>query len=1705
MTFECFPCHFGYSYCSTLGWTNDWLLSSLFAIRVFSHMTWRDHGFIQYLSIVAITAAIGFLHKDLRAVAVLPGGGGNLESILRDSGRSQRRSETFGGIACSDGGGCCGSRFSAWFTSWQAFFDGSQSGGVGLQMRQQDCFLPSWWRHRQMGRPSPLGKSSDLKYIGGSNNSGHYNDCLDIYQKDEEYSRSGSGGRDGVRCCRRWAEVKMATSVCEANGIPSSRRRRTKCRTDVSLRQAVVGEWRPTLRRFLGVGAVWEEGLQSIKVQSVPTYAVRRIPHEGDPGALKLRAVAGFIQSLQNRHVDDGSREFVDFDGIRSAHREVHQVVSNGMAFGGVSRRSGEERPHRKNQAECGDGHRSCKTSTSRMEQLEALGWVFQAFDGGCQLLEHPSAEPSCVVVGSWLQRGTPHPCRVGCRGVHQRWFESHHPGGRGQGHYPVAQEAGQQRKERSKEEEMEIREGRAGEIPKWKWWKRPKRYFERRQRELKGRSPLLLMEQWEWTLCGLRTRYRVQESSQASSQMHSVWIPSPSIKIMSFIVKGLKKSWETAFDMVKKDTTSWCMSSAFVGGITSLAGSSSSKVKQEEPSRKREERDEKRNKRKREGDEEEEGHRGEDGDGQRGRTIIYNGKEMDFEGFRKARLFRFVHHYAGENDRLSMAIRHAASDKDIAVETISVEKKAGRDGNDLLANEPYHTHLQWAKEGRMDAYHSGFPCKSFSKLRWRKAEGMPQPVRSKSHPHGLPNNTPMQQKEADEGSIMMARSINITKEMVNTSKRVHPHPGVAATMENPPESNHAEHISVWEMPDMMEAIKELDLTKVYFNTCAYQPDVPVGEKFYKPQVFAGNLHRLASLMAICRCGDAKHRPVVGKKTSEESGAYPHQLCIKYADLLMQHFEKVLRFEFIKMKEDQIAGEVQQLQERSKRVKKQENSESYETYTPELSPSVASMGPEDVKVEKKTHGQFVMEREKGLEWVGGRGKHGLLKEASKQEDRPENQAYVGGMRHPARVIRLFPGHQNFGLRLWGAWKRFANARDDITAVAVNYGTSEAEFSEQHLRNWKAELKRLTGAKSNPAVVLKDNKGYKSPLDPNILEGWIHRTSDPEKQVVEWIRDGAPLGIERPIHTSGIFPPSGEVPEGLVESDSVAQLSMGPIANYSSVSQNWEHAEEELSRLEKMGYMFRESKEEIERSYGHGTISKLGLILKQKEDGSLKKRLVIDLRRSRGNSKAKLPEKLVLPRPLDAVEMLRDLRQGHPGLVTADETQNRWGLEMALVDVSDAFMSLAVHRQEWPHTVTPTTVQNEYCVFCALLFGFKTAPLLYSRVAALLARCLQSAMDPSLAMHQVYLDDSLWGLQGTLQERNLCLTFILYTMAALGFRIALHKGIRSSNVTWVGVRFQIVDINTVVVSLPEKFIQDLVELLRGWQGRGMVATKDLRSAAGRISWLAGVLPRSRWVVSVFYATLVDADREERRQRGEGSSLREKPGLFYVKRLERARLWLVGYLQAAGRRPHRRMAIGGELGPQIKLTTDASPEALGGILMVNGRIIAAFSSKVTNKDAEELNFSLGESSSQAIVEALAVLQGIKFWKKKIEGTRVTLVVQSDSIVALTLLEKKANSSVALNFLGACLSIALEEASVERVKTMHIPGTANTEADWLSRPSKWSTEDIPARLRNVSIAKLEGRDPDFWDLPTPGKQPDLWGATEEAVVHSVWTSIR
>lgn len=108
------------------------------------------------------------------------------------------------------------------------------------------------------------------------------------------------------------------------------------------------------------------------------------------------------------------------------------------------------------------------------------------------------------------------------------------------------------------------------------------------------------------------------------------------------------------------------------------------------------------------------------------------------------ARKFSFsstLCHYAGEKEtRYRNAIRNEASPQNIEVKTVSVEKAKG---DDLLADQPY-THIS---DGR-NAIMPGFHCKTFTRLRFREAEGMPRPVCTKQYPHGRPQFAPGQRRD---------------------------------------------------------------------------------------------------------------------------------------------------------------------------------------------------------------------------------------------------------------------------------------------------------------------------------------------------------------------------------------------------------------------------------------------------------------------------------------------------------------------------------------------------------------------------------------------------------------------------------------------------------------------------------------------------------------------------------------------------------------------------------------------------------------------------------------------------------------------------------------------------------------------------------------------------------------------------------------------
>ena len=305
----------------------------------------------------------------------------------------------------------------------------------------------------------------------------------------------------------------------------------------------------------------------------------------------------------------------------------------------------------------------------------------------------------------------------------------------------------------------------------------------------------------------------------------------------------------------------------------------------------------------------------------------------------------------------------------------------------------------------------------------------------------------------------------------------------------------------------------------------------------------------------------------------------------------------------------------------------------------------------------------------------------------------------------------------------------------------------------------------------------------------------------------------PLGIELPIKSCGIFPPTLKGDE-LQEGGDVlaAQGLREDIGNYTSVVEQEEDAKVEIERLIHCGHAVKVKKEEAEKKGFRGTtISKLGLIVKVKENGAKKRRIIFDLRRSGGNSKASLPERFVLPRPADAIAMLRRMRAAH---ASTPRPQDKV-MELVMIDVSDAYMHLAVAEEEKGHCLAPALDGDHWLLFVALLLGYKTAPLTWSRVAALVARLVQSIIPAERGTHQVYLDDSLWAPCGTLASRNSTLACILTTMDALGLKLSLAKGERSATVTWIGVNFKLVapDYDYLLVTLPERFMDELQKQLQ----------------------------------------------------------------------------------------------------------------------------------------------------------------------------------------------------------------------------------------------------------------------------------------------------
>ena len=1023
------------------------------------------------------------------------------------------------------------------------------------------------------------------------------------------------------------------------------------------------------------------------------------------------------------------------------------------------------------------------------------------------------------------------------------------------------------------------------------------------------------------------------------------------------------------------------------------------------------------------------------------------------------------------------------AKQENLQVEIVSLDKK--RDGVDLSKMEPYNSILEQTKEGEYDGFHSGFPCNTFSVARWNPVPGRPPPLRSGSEIYGLAGNTKEMQEQADEGTMLAVRSVWLAEAQIQSSKRRQTPP--IATLENPP--GNEEKGSAWKLPEVIKFMEGKSVETADFNMCAYMVHT---KRHKKPGRFGGRLAGLSSLAKPCRCPAwVIHEALVGASKTSAAAEYPQHLAEAYAELVVRVWKKQLQLEWWRNQTDLTSQELEMLQVAERKRKREETGNTTNknrrgtTRVIKTNEGIPNDAMDD-NVDKETK------------------EPGPVKPSKRQVRELENKDALGGMRDPRKAVDRLTQVRRTGEGIAELWKDFVKEYPEALVTAQLYGSPVCKPIEEVTKAWRKELSSFLEEKPAEGVAVRENWEFVSPLQSGLWDAWQQKSGDPEKYIGTWAREGCPMGMEREIPTCGIFPEvdESESMEEIPEVTAIEQKS-----NYKSMLESKADAEQEIQRYVDKGFAIVKPLEWAQTVFEKGTVSKLACITKIKEDQTKKVRIIVDLLRSHGNARCKVPERIILPRASDVVSMARDLdAQGNrlwEELNPKDEIAEGWDMEIVMIDLSDAFCHFPIHREEVRHAIAPGTEHGTVIIFTAMLFGFRAAPLVMGRLSSCLARLWQSLLRHRDGALQLYVDDAIVFLNGTRAHRDEKLALMLYTASAMGIQIAYHKGERGKKTTWIGIQFEIdVAEAAVVLSIPKKMLAELKEELKQWQGKGMVSLRQLRSATGRASWLAGVLVRWRWVVSIMYAVIASHEKdiksgEERRRAQNRDDNRPKENLVPVKRLELPITYLLEAIELASVHLIRKEPFIAK-GADIGLVTDACPAGIGAVLVVrrsSGRLkpIGAFYAAVTEKEAQLLGVPFGKSDSQGALEAYALLRALHRWRGKLKAAN--FFIKSDSTVALATMRKLSSSTSALNFIGAEISLELASMNCGALRLIHTPGQLNEEADWLSRlPDKGDKSNPPAALQQLHVEEFRApEDFSVFHLPPPGVRPDLWGRGE------------
>ena len=370
----------------------------------------------------------------------------------------------------------------------------------------------------------------------------------------------------------------------------------------------------------------------------------------------------------------------------------------------------------------------------------------------------------------------------------------------------------------------------------------------------------------------------------------------------------------------------------------------------------------------------------------------------------------------------------------------------------------------------------------------------------------------------------------------------------------------------------------------------------------------------------------------------------------------------------------------------------------------------------------------------------------------------ENSLALGGLRNPRHAVMKSPKLRAVGERIRCVVSPLVS--DELAS------TLNEEITAGVSRDWVLDVRH---ALCREFGVVSSDKG----LQPDLWQAMLRDADDPDADCLpDWLRHGFPLGIKCKILNTGVFPSTTTVSTAIEESRLHGHLMSdenGQANNYVSFDESVEHAQRLLDELVDAGRaeVFDSWDAVVQAVGSEAKLTKLACIVKVRDSGETKYRLVVDSRRSGVNGLMDVKERVILPKITDVATSIQRL-------LCRNRDYERQELELVSVDFKDAFHMCPLRQDERQFVVWKDSY-GCYHVSKVVQFGLSPGPLLWARLAAASMRLAQSVVrdwESCVATYWWPLADN----HGKLPNRKVQdFVALCSCVAGVGLGIVLEKG------------------------------------------------------------------------------------------------------------------------------------------------------------------------------------------------------------------------------------------------------------------------------------------------------------------------------------------